>query len=267
MVTDGNASGPVRSVAKAIEIIELLTFEKENWGTREIAARLRLSPSSVSRLLRTLKSKGLVSQDPANQKYHPGLHLFRIAAALSSRDNLKNTALPVMNELVRETGETSYLCAYFAGQYVVLDKVECTHPIRFFLDVGSIHTLHAGAAGKAILAALDRDVAERIISERGLPRITKNTITDAERLAEELEAARGRGYTFSRGERVEGAIGIASPIMGRNGVVGCVVITMPESRFSEEDLPFLGEKVRAAGEKISNHLGYYGTGFPPGRSE
>lgn len=250
-------TGPtVRSVVKAIEIMELLSFEKENWGTREIASRLKLSPSSASRLLQTLRNKGMVNQDPVSQRYGPGPNLFRMAAALSSRNSLKNVALPVMAELVKECGETSYLCALVSDQYVILEKVECSHPIRFFLNVGSLHSLHAGAAGKAILAYLDDDGLGRIFS-RELPRLTARTLVGREELLADLKETQRRGYAFSHGERVPGAVGVAAPVFDRAGVVGSLVVTIPQDRFHQAELASLAGMVMGAAEKISHQLGHY----------
>lgn len=81
-----------------------------------------------------------------------------------------------------------------------------------------------------------------IIDRHGLPGRTDRTITDRERLYEELETVRERGFARNDGEEVRGIRAVGAPILtGDDSVLGAISISGPESRLQgdrfEEELP------------------------------
>lgn len=64
---------------------------------------------------------------------------------------------------------------------------------------------HAGAAGRAILLAMAQDEARAILHTAELEQLTDRTVTDVERLLQLAAEDQTRGWSFSHGERMEGA--------------------------------------------------------------
>lgn len=92
--------------------------------------------------------------------------------------------------------------------------------------------MHAVAAGKAILANAPDPQARKIIDQRGLPAFTENTITDEERLFEELAEIRDRDTSFSDGEVVAGLRAVGVPVHGPDGLVlGALTVAGPAHRL------------------------------------
>jgi DNA-binding IclR family transcriptional regulator len=101
---------------------------------------------------------------------------------------------------------------------------------------GSRTLLHAGAAGKAILAHLGEEHVGAVI-DRGLEPLTDNTITDPVELREGLERVRERGYAIDWEEGVAGIRGIAVPIATDDlPYVGSIMTYGPTNRFPDERL-------------------------------
>ena len=119
-------------------------------------------------------------------------------------------------------------------------------------DVGRTYPIHAGAAGKAILAwqpqVLDRPGLK-------LGQVTPATITDAAKLRRELERIRQRGYAESESEMVPGAASLAVPVQveRRSGpvVVAALGIVVPPHR---RDLPRLVPVLQVAARGIGREL-------------
>jgi DNA-binding IclR family transcriptional regulator len=104
--------------------------------------------------------------------------------------------------------------------------------------------LHSVAAGKSILAHMSEEDVWQIIEDRGLPKITENTITDSETLFEELEMIREQGYSVNDQENLDGLKAIGAPILGADGqVIGALSVSGPTHRmkgeYFESELPDL----------------------------
>jgi DNA-binding IclR family transcriptional regulator len=84
--------------------------------------------------------------------------------------------------------------------------------------VGKRSYLHTHAPGKVILATLQGDDVDEIIEYHGLPTYTSETITDPDRLREELDTISEQGYAISDGEA---ALGVRSVGVAFEGPFGC----------------------------------------------
>ncbi|MGH6754340.1 MAG: helix-turn-helix domain-containing protein, partial [Bradyrhizobium sp.] len=65
----------IRSVSKAIRLLETLGREPGAVGVSDLARQVEMDKSSVSRMLRTLEQAGFVAQDPVTQRYTLGITL------------------------------------------------------------------------------------------------------------------------------------------------------------------------------------------------
>lgn len=231
--------------------------EGETWGVREIAAGVRMHPSTVHRLLATLEPDGLVRQDAQSGRYGLGLEFLRAAWRTASRSSLAQLGLPVLRRLRDETGETALLGAYDHGRRAMLliASVESEHAVR---NVRPLHTwmpVHGGATGRALLAWL-ADEERAAVLAGPLGAVTDATITDRAALERNLEGVRRKGYALSRGERVPGGVGVAAPVRDAGGrVVAVVGITMPEQRFAAADESRLAGLVVGAAAELGERLG------------
>ncbi|KKK84235.1 hypothetical protein LCGC14_2785400 [marine sediment metagenome] len=181
-----------------------------------------------------VESENYAEKDPLSGHYRRGPKIIDLALRFISNFNLLNLAHPILQNIVDQVNETTYLCFYTQQHLFFIDMVECAHAIRFINPLGQRPYMHAGAAGKIILAHLSANRLNQIIS-RGLPAFTPNTITDAEELKSELKKIRKEGCAFSSSEFAEGSVAFAGPILdSENTVIGCINIVIPVDRFNEE---------------------------------
>ena len=115
--------------------------------------------------------------------------------------------------------------------------------------------LHGGASGLAILAFLPEAVQYEV-AHKPLVQLTPDTVTDPDALLERLVQVRRDGYAITRGERIEGAVAIASPVFGLipGDVAGAAGITIPESRFDESKTQEFALRVREAAAQITANI-------------
>src|SRR5690606_21507438 len=95
-----------------------------------------------------------------------------------------------------------------------------------------------------------------------LERYTPNTPQDREALAKELATIRERGYAVSFGERYDGAVGIAAPVIVRGAVVGGLSITVPQSRLDVDRIRWPSEQLRWAVREMADQIPAHSVAVP-----
>ncbi|RQD78720.1 MAG: IclR family transcriptional regulator [Candidatus Syntrophonatronum acetioxidans] len=248
----------VQSVERALLLLEILSEVGEPTTLSELSEKANLNISTVHRLLHTLMANHFVEQDLNSGKYRLGLRLFEIGSkALYSLD-IRQVAKPHLQEVVHKCNETANMAILEQGEVVYIEQVESQNTIKMFARIGSRGPAHCTAAGKALLAYQEMPELERIISSKGLPRFTDNTITEPDKLKEKLEKIRKQGYALDLEEMDEGVNCIAVPIMNHEGkVIAAISISGLASRMSRDRLEEIHrEYLKEAGHKISQDLGY-----------
>ena len=212
-----------------------------------------LTRSATYKLLQTLVAQGLVQHEPNRKTYRAGLGLYNLATTILHQTSFIQVARANMRALVERTGESACLNLLDAhnAAFTVSAVEETAAPLQYVLELGRLHPLHAGASGKAILAFQSPDLVKRILA-RKLDRVTKGTVVDPATLRDQLSMIRRAGYCVSFGERLEGAVGVAAPILDDSSLaIGSVQLTIPQHRFDKGMLPVLAPAVIDAAAQIS----------------
>ncbi len=247
----------VKSVGRALDIIDLVSAKKGGLGVTEIANQIDINKSSVYRILSTLAQYGYIEQDADTGKYKLGYKFLEVSSKLLDSIDLRMEAKPFLQELERETNEVIHLVVYDQGEVVYIEKLEGTETLRTHSRVGKRAPMHCTSVGKAILAHLPSTTVMDIIDRKGLPMHTENTITEKESFLKELNGIKQKGYALDLEENEYGITCIAAPIFDHLGrVVASVSISGPTMRMTEERLESLKEKMLHASKEISARLGY-----------
>jgi DNA-binding IclR family transcriptional regulator len=243
-------------LARGIEILTLMVDDGEtSYGVRELGTKLGVSPSTAHRLLGDLEELGMVARTSTGH-YRLGMEFLRLAWTAGTRFPLRDAANDVLAELTAGSAESSFFAVYNEQrrQLMFSVSVESSHPLRYTVPRGVWLPLHAGASGLAILAFLPAEVQSEIIQGR-LDALTDRTLVDPDKLIERLAQIRKDGYALSHGERIDGAIAIAAPVLGPAGaVVGDVGITIPDSRFNAATTAELTGLVLKAAEVLTRRF-------------
>ncbi len=239
------------TLEKCVQILNLFTEAAPRLSVDDISARLGIPKSTVYRYLTALKKHRLIAEDSHPGTYRLGEGLLVLARGVV-RSSVQEIALPFMEELQRDYGETVILSALRNDRGVCLEKVEGTHALRVSHDRGEIFPLHAGASGKILLAFLPLQEQARIIRTQGLPRFTATTITDPKQMREELARIRAQGYAESDGEVTEGTYGIGAPILDRSGgIIAGISVAAPKQRLQGRNKEQMVRVVVEVARKIS----------------
>jgi DNA-binding IclR family transcriptional regulator len=244
------------TVARIAAIIEALATTDGGVGVRALARGSGIDRSAVGRLLRQLSDAGLAVPAEVPGRYAIGPRLFAIAGAVTSRDELRAAARPALEALGQRFNETSYLAALEGERVVYRDVLESTQPVRYVAELGVPSPLHAGAAGRAILAGMTDAAFASWLTAAELERLTPETLTDRTPLAARRSADRDRGYAASRGERIPGGAAVAAPFVdGSRRVRGSLVVTCPEGRLPAAREAEIGAVLVVMARQLSWRLG------------
>jgi len=233
---------PSRAVETVCMALEILEYLKSNQGATlsETAERMDIAKSTVHRHLKTLQHKEYIVEEGG--QYYPSLLYLDYGIRARNRQAGYEMAKKKVDELAANTNERSQFIVEEYGQSVYIYNALGDRAVRTHPSIGTRDYLHAGAAGKAILAFLPRERAEDILDYRGLPEFTEHTITNRDLLFEELEAIRDQGYAINRQENVQGLRAVGAPILTPNDdVIGSISISGPIQRMKgewfDEELP------------------------------
>jgi IclR family KDG regulon transcriptional repressor len=244
----------LRTVNRALDVLLLFDEEHPEWSVAELSQALGVHRSIVYRVLRTFEQRDVVTRSHPGGRYRLGLKLVELANVVLANMDLRQVAHPVMERLVRETGESAFLTVVSEDESVCIHRIESSQRVRVTLTIGGRYPLYAGASDKLLLAYLPPEEIDKVIA-RGLKQLTPDTITSPDRLREDLAKIRRLGWAFSVGELTPGVAAIAVPLRDSNGdVVAALSIGGLASRFSENRLQTLIEITCQAAEEVSHQL-------------
>ena len=242
-----------QSVERAFSILQLFLTGNNELFASEISKRLSLPQSTVFRFLFTLARANLVEQNLENNKYRLGVACLELGAAFLRSSDLRQRALPTLEALRDETGETVHLGILDEFQGVYIEKLSGLHPIGLMSShVSRRFPLYCTGLGKTLLAHLPEDMIQNYFARTNLTPYTENTITDLKQLQDELNQVRQLGYSTDNEEHEDGVACIAAPIFKHNGLAGAISISGPVNRITDADkAKQLIHQVNRAAKKIS----------------
>lgn len=222
------AKNAVKSIETAFDVLDALV-ELDGAGSTELARHFGMPKSTVHNYLSTLLQEELVVKDGST--YRVGIRFLEYGAYARQRLNIFEIANPEVDKLARSTGELANLMIEEHGRGSYLHRARGDDAVMVEAHVGTRVPLHSTGLGKAILAHLPEERVEEIVDEHGLKQFTPNTITDRERLFEELREIHDSGLAFDEEERLRGLRCVAAPILSNNGrVLGAVSVSGPTNR-------------------------------------
>jgi len=234
----------VRSVLRALDILDAFAPGHFDLTLTEIAHRIGLSMSTTSRLVQTLESRSYLARSSETQRYSLGSRITQLGALGFSNVDLRKVALPFMQSLNETYDEGVSLYLPQGDERVCVERIESRQALRRVINIGDRHPLTRGAAGRVLLAYMPKDKRAELL--KGDPFTTE----------EALNELRHAGYTVSLGEREEGVSSIAAPIIDARGiVVAALAMSGPSVRFSGSGFSDMVAKVKRHADSISAALG------------
>ena len=224
----------------------------------QIVMRTGLPKSTVHRTAQQMTRLGWLAYEAG--QYSLGTRIFELAGLSPVRHELREAALPFMEDLYEATHITVHLGVREGLEVLYVEKITGHDKITELSQVGGRMPLYCTGLGKSILAYSPQPLIEEVIS-KGLVGLTQATITSPAKLQRELQTIAVNGIAFDREEASVGVCCVAAPVFGPDRtVVAAMSVT---GRIGRNRLDRLAPAVMAAARGASRTL--IGMRGAPGR--
>lgn len=227
----------IQSVRRAFDILKAVATVSSHTGgasLTEIAARVELPKSTVSRMLTTLTGLGAVERIDKREGFRIGNELIAIASNVAYPRTLSAIAQPFLQQLSQTSGETATLCVPDGDLAHYVDQVNSSRALQVHNWVGQKLPIHACSDGKLYLAGRSDAEVEHYL-QQPLQRFTRSTLTAPTTLRKEIRGIRRKGYAWTNGEFDADIVGVAAPVRDEAGqVVASICLFGPAFRWPTE---------------------------------
>jgi DNA-binding IclR family transcriptional regulator len=238
-----------------LKVLETFSIDEPLLGVTEIAGRVGMHKSSVSRILAVLEQVHYVERDPESGRFRLGLGVIRLAGPLLADLDVRRAAHPALEALSQRTGETAALLVWNGHEAVVVEQVASTRQVKHTSAIGTRYDSADSASVQVFLAALPAGDVLRLFDRRVLTGAhDPESVAEYQRI---LEAVRDNGYAVNDGRTSAEEVGLAAPVRDHRGeTVAAVLLSAPRFRISTQMLEPLARTVADAGQEIGVRLGH-----------
>ena len=261
---DSDSSGEARAasvVSHALRVLRCFSVDEPTLGVTEIAARVGLHKSTVSRLLSTLEQENVVERDPQTRRFRLGLGLISVAGPLLAEMDERRVAYPVLQGLTEQTGETSALMVWNGDQAVCVEQVPSPQQIKHTTPLGTRYNTALSSSVQLFLAVQPPERVRSLVLS-GAVELPDPTAANLTAYLELLAQVGGEGVAVNYGRTSVEEVGVAAPVLDHRGqMVAAVMVAAPRYRVTQEQVGLLSTACTEASREVSQRLG-----FSPGTS-
>jgi DNA-binding IclR family transcriptional regulator len=244
----------VKSLARGLDILELLTTSENGLANKEIAEKLGINKSVISRFVNTLVLYEYAEKRSDTGRFTAGPRIVQLSHKMLKRMQLRDQAKPFLRKLVELTGECAHLAISSKTGALCIDQVETDFAYQVTTEVGTILHFHCTALGK-VIAAYDQHIPELI----ELPRLTPRTITDRDIFDMHLSQIRKQGYAIDDEENILDVRCVAAPVFGLGGnFLGAIGISGPATHITLERIQEIASIIVDVARDLSGRMGFGG---------
>lgn len=227
---DGEASHRnqgIQVISRAADILRLLGRETDGLSLGQIAKSVALPRSTVQRVVAALAVEGFISTEKGYGGIKLGPEILSLAQATAS--DMKDRLRPVMKKISDETGETVDLAVLDGDKMLFIDQIVGSQRLRAVSRIGETFPLTTTANGKAALACLQREHAERLIVAEIEVRGSNSRTLDE--VLDEIEQIKNGALAKDENEHSDGICALGFAIKDSNGDIFALSTPVPSTRY------------------------------------
>jgi DNA-binding IclR family transcriptional regulator len=229
MEKESSSRQGVQVISRAAAILRALENQPDGLSLGAIAKTLGLARSTVQRIVYALdEERFVIAASPTGRvRLGPGL----VSLGSAAKADLDRVILPYMKQLSDEVKETVDLSVQDGVSMIFIDQIiSDKQRLRAVSAVGQPFPIHSCANGKAVLATMDEESINKLLSFP-LDTATGKTITTKNKFDIELKAVRAQGVAFDLEEHHDGLCAVGACISGPYGQNLALSIPVPSVRF------------------------------------
>ncbi|MEI8621396.1 helix-turn-helix domain-containing protein [Pseudoalteromonas sp. Hal273] len=153
----------VPALDKGLDILEYLAHKGSACSQSEIAAGLGRSANEIYRVLVGLESRGYLIRDEFSGRYSLSLKLYNLSRSISPIDQVRQCAIPYMEDLAVSLGQSCYLTMLYQSQAMTVVQARSHSAMHLSIAEGSLFKLSKSTAGQILLANSNEQVRGMLI--------------------------------------------------------------------------------------------------------
>ncbi len=248
-----------KSVSRTLAILNTFTETTPYQRVTDIADKLQMNVSTVSRHLNTMLDMGFLERDDVTGRYYLGMQIIALAGiALHSSDAFRH-AYPELQQLSHKLGLHCYMGVPRDLTVVHLISVCSENTTEFFMPIGHQQPMYCTAMGRVMLSQLPPKKVDSILAETTLTKYTEDTKIEPSAIKRELVKISNKGYCLLVNELAEGKYSLAAPIYNRSReLIASISVSgnLHQTDIVQEEAE-LSKVLLATAGKISGKLGYF----------
>lgn len=206
----------IRAIGRGLDVLRAFKPGETALGNLEIARRVGLTKSTISRITYTLTKLGYITYLPGIEKYQLAAPVLSLGYATIAGLAIVEKSLPIMMELAAYAKGAVALGSRDRLSIIYIQHAHSPSTVTLRLSVGSRVPLATTAIGRAFLLALPEQerafLVGRIKSSR--PTLWPTIEKGLQRAGEEYHEY---GFCTSFGDWQRDVWGIAAPVMSQDG--------------------------------------------------
>jgi DNA-binding IclR family transcriptional regulator len=247
---DDRKSGDRRSnstVGRVVAVLRVLRQASAPLALSTIAREVGIAPSSAHSILLQLLQHDVVTQD-ADKRYELGPSILYLGSAYARGSRIYRSIWLELVTAANELEVTTALAVPWADHHLILNAHR-GGPSHVAIPFGGLVPLDGGSWGKVYYGWSGADIPQTLTA------YTDASVVEPEQFAEELDAARRRGYATDRSEYAAGIGGVSAPITSHLGYEGLASFVAPLARIDDISFDTLGSRVAELAARASLNLG------------
>lgn len=240
---------------KCMAVLDVIAYQEGHVTFTDILNETGIAKSSLHRVIGVLLENRLIWVDKKQKTYHIGMRIVSLANYALKNMELRKKSEKYLEYLRDITSETSRLAILDGQDMVYIDHKISSQAVNISFRLGARGPVFCSSTGKAFVAFLPAAEKNQLLEKLQFRKLTEKTIHDRPHLLRELEKIRECGYAIEDEEQALGIRAVGAPVLGRDGPIAAISITVPAYRVSVEQLHEWAPSLINTAMKISLDLG------------
>ena len=253
---------------KGLDILELLSENKEGLTQAEIANRLNKSVNEIYRMISTLRNREYVDFDEDEDRYNLSYKILNMTAKFEPVKTLISKAITIMKEIAMKANQSVHLAIYTRGKILIIAQEDSPSSFNYHVSVGATFDLLETSSGRVILTFQKEKERKRRLERRkfykkfeSASKIPTKQLKDIEKKFSNnsMQKINKDGYELVKSLQIKGVTNISVPLFDYTGsAIAALTIPFVDRIISkgEPKLEEVKNLLKNSGKRISSDMGY-----------
>jgi IclR family pca regulon transcriptional regulator len=207
----------VSSLARGLAVITAFSAQSPSMTLTEVAEKVGLTRATARRLLLTLETLGHVRSTGKEFSLTP--KVMELGLSYLSSLGLSAIVAPHLSMLSAQVQESASAAILEDSEIVYIARAAGRKIMQVQITVGTRFPAYATSMGRVLLAYLEPQDLDSVLSASKLTALTPHTKTSKRELTTLIRSVRSKGYSFVDQELELGLRSLAVPIRAASGQV------------------------------------------------